>query len=144
MPTLRCERCASVTYTNIHNLADSIQIIFERQIGIYTLYCILDTIFVDDFSSQLPQLLQLFTKTLNDPQNLGIRIITLRALGKVAEYVDAEDKHEVAAIQSLVPNMVAVLGQALEAGDSDGTKHGFDVLETLLYIVGLILSLACR
>lgn len=31
--------------------------------------------------------------------------------------------------------MVQVLGQALEAGDSDGTKHGFDVLETLLYIV---------
>lgn len=31
--------------------------------------------------------------------------------------------------------MVQVLGQALEAGDSDGIKHGFDVLETLLYIV---------
>jgi hypothetical protein len=31
--------------------------------------------------------------------------------------------------------MVQVLGQALEAGDVDGIKHGFDVLETLLYIV---------
>lgn len=31
--------------------------------------------------------------------------------------------------------MVQVLGQALEAGDDDGIKHGFDVLETLLYIV---------
>lgn len=41
-----------------------------------------------------------------------------------------------AAVQSLVPNMVQVLGQALEAGDVDGIKHGFDVLETLLYIVG--------
>lgn len=83
----------------------------------------------------MAQLLQLFSKTLNDPENLGIRIITLRALGKVAEYVSAEDKSDVAAIQALVPNMVAVLGQALEADDGDGIKHGFDVLETLLYIV---------
>jgi hypothetical protein len=34
--------------------------------------------------------------------------------------------------------MVQVLGQALEAGDADGVKHGFDVLETLLYIVGYL------
>lgn len=105
------------------------------QIGIYTLYCILDTLVIEDFEAQLAQLLQLFGKTLNDPENLGIRIITLRALGKIAEYVSAEDKADVAAIQALVPNMVAVLGQALEADDGDGIKHGFDVLETLLYIV---------
>lgn len=104
------------------------------QIGLYTLYCILDTIVVGDFTSQLPQLLELFQRTLNDPENLGIRIITLRALGKIAEYIDGEDKEQVAAVQALVPNMVSVLGQALEAGDADGVKHGFDVLETLLYV----------
>lgn len=59
----------------------------------------------------------------------------MRALGKVAEFIDPEDKQEVAAIQALVPKMVGVVGQALEAGDTDGIKHGFDVLETLLYIV---------
>lgn len=92
---------------------------------------------LEDFTSQLPHLLTLFQKTLNDPENLGIRIITLRSLGKIAGYIEAEDKEQVAAVQSLVPNMVAVLGQALEAGDQDGVKHGFDVLETLLYIVHL-------
>lgn len=66
-----------------------------REIGIYTLYCILDTLALSDFSAQLTQLLQLFQKTLNDPENLGIRIITLRALGKVAEYVAVEDKADV-------------------------------------------------
>ena len=52
----------------------------------------------------------------------------------MAEYIETEDKNEVAAYQALIPNMVSVLGQALEAHDDDGTKHGFDVLETLLYI----------
>lgn len=105
-----------------------------REIGIYTLYCILDTVMMEELSEQMGQLLQLFTKTLNDPENLGIRIITLRALGKVAEFLTADEKNEVATVQSLIPNMVAVLGQALEANDTDGVKHGFDVLETLLYI----------
>lgn len=67
----------------------------SHQIGLYTLYCILDTIVLEDFTSQLPQLLGLFQKTLNDPENLGIRIITLRALGKIAEYIGAEEKEQV-------------------------------------------------
>lgn len=50
---------------------------------------------MEDFTEQLPQLLGLFQKTLNDPENLGIRIITLRALGKIAEYISAEDKDQV-------------------------------------------------
>lgn len=105
------------------------------QIGIYTLYCILDTVVMEELQQQMGQVLQLFSRTLNDPENLGIRIITLRALGKVAEYMTSDDKNEVAIIQGLIPNMVTVLGQALEANDTDGVKHGFDVLETLLYIV---------
>jgi hypothetical protein len=115
------------------------------QIGIYTLYCILDTVVMEELQQQMGQVLQLFSRTLNDPENLGIRIITLRALGKVAEYMTSDDKNEVAIIQGLIPNMVTVLGQALEANDTDGVKHGFDVLETLLYIVSsLSLSLTCR
>jgi hypothetical protein len=50
---------------------------------------------MEDFTEQLPQLLGLFQKTLNDPENLGIRIITLRALGKIAEYISVEDKDQV-------------------------------------------------
>lgn len=69
------------------------------QIGLYTLYCILDTIVLEDFTAQLPQLLGLFQKTLNDPENLGIRIITLRALGKIAEYISVEDKEQVVGVR---------------------------------------------
>lgn len=58
-----------------------------------------------------------------------------RALGKVAEYIDIDDKNDIAVFQSLIPSMVAVLHQAMEGGNEDAARKGFDVFETLLILV---------
>ena len=39
--------------------------------------------------------------------------------------------------QALLPSMIQVIGQAVEAGNETGARHLFDVLETLLIIVSL-------
>lgn len=58
-----------------------------------------------------------------------------RALGKVAEYIELDDKNDIAVFQSLIPSMVSVLHQTMEAGNEDGARKGFDVFETLLILV---------
>ena len=37
--------------------------------------------------------------------------------------------------QALLPSMIQVIGQAVEAGNEAGARHLFDVLETLLILV---------
>jgi len=35
----------------------------------------------------------------------------------------------------MLPNIIAVITQTIEANNEEGARHGFDVLETLLIIV---------
>lgn len=63
-----------------------------------------------------------------------------RALGKVAEYIEIEDKADIATFQSLIPGMVGVLHQVMEAGNEEGARNGFDVFETLLILETPLIS----
>ncbi|TIB06359.1 hypothetical protein E3P96_00536 [Wallemia ichthyophaga] len=113
----------------------------HREIGIFVLYALLETI-IEGFESHLPSLFALFAKSISDPESLEVRVTTLKALGKVAEYIDIDDKNDIKTFQSLIEPMVIVLQQALEAGQEDSVKAGFDVFETMLIIEAPLLSKA--
>ncbi len=105
----------------------------HRETAVYVLFSILDTV-VDSFEAHLKTLFKLFATTLVDPESSEVRMTTLRALSKVAEYISVEDKHDIKAFQDLIVPMLNVLQQAINDGDDEGVKHGYDVFETLLIL----------
>ena len=73
-------------------------------------------------------------------------------MGVIAQYLDIVDKKEIVSLislptcnsilivtqksyQALLPSMIQVIGQAVEAGNEAGARHLFDVLELLLVLV---------
>lgn len=89
---------------------------------------------------------------ISTPENTYIILIFCRALGVIAQYLDADDKNDVVCLislhtckntliviqksfQALLPSMIQVIGQAVEVGNEAGARHLFDVLETLLILV---------
>ncbi|KAI9610516.1 hypothetical protein H4Q26_006658 [Puccinia striiformis f. sp. tritici PST-130] len=105
----------------------------EREVAIFTLSNLMDTV-VDSFAENLPQIYALFAKTLQDPESLEVRVTTVQALGRVAEYIEVDEDASIASFQAMIPQMLVVIGQTLEAGDESAAKKGFDTLETLLII----------
>ncbi|KAK0189123.1 armadillo-type protein [Armillaria mellea] len=75
------------------------------------------------FQTHLLELFKLFNQTINDPESIEVRITTVRALGVIAQYIDSDDKQELA--------ILVMTG---------GARHLFDVLETLLILEVPILS----
>ncbi|EFP79301.2 uncharacterized protein PGTG_05622 [Puccinia graminis f. sp. tritici CRL 75-36-700-3] len=105
----------------------------EREVAILTLSSLMDTI-VDSYAENLPQIYALFAKPLQDPESLEVRVTTVQALGRVAEYIEVDEEAFIASFQAMIPQMLVVIGQTLEAGDENAAKKGFDTLETLLII----------
>ena len=73
----------------------------HREIGIFVLYALLETI-IEGFESHLPALFALFAKSITDPESLQVRVTTLKALGKVAEYIDMDDKNDIVSHQHAI------------------------------------------
>ncbi|PCH44091.1 ARM repeat-containing protein [Wolfiporia cocos MD-104 SS10] len=105
----------------------------HREVGIYILYTVLENI-VEGFESYIPQLFQLFQRLLEDPESAEVRVTTVRALGVIAQYIDIADKQYIKAFQNLLPGMIATIGQCVQAGNEQGARQLFDVLETLLIL----------
>jgi hypothetical protein len=105
----------------------------HRETAIYVLFSLLDTV-AESFESHLKQLFSLFATSLVDPESAEVRMTTLRALAKVAEYITTDDKHDIKAFQELIVPMLKVLQQAITDGDDEGVNHGYDVFETLLIL----------
>lgn len=105
----------------------------HRETSVYVLFSLLDTV-AESFESQLKPLFQLFATTLLDPESSEVRMTTLRALAKVAEYISTDDKHDIKAFQELIVPMLNVTQQAITDDDDEGVKHAFDVFETLLIL----------
>lgn len=79
-----------------------------------------------------------------------------RSLGTIAQYLDSDDKADIVSIffpsslflltmmqkafQALLPSMINVIQQTLDAGDEPGARHVFDVFETLLILVRSVKS----
>jgi hypothetical protein len=102
---------------------------------LYTLF----EVIADHLSSHLNDLFALFVKTLNDPESQQVRITTVLALGKVAEFVEPTDQEQIKIFRSIIPGMVAVLQQCLEKEDTDGATKIFEVFDNLLILVTLYL-----
>ncbi|WRT69118.1 uncharacterized protein IL334_006102 [Kwoniella shivajii] len=111
----------------------------HRETAIYVLFSILDTV-AESFETQLQSLFKVFSVSLVDPESAEVRITTLRALAKVAEYIEAGDKHDVKAFQELIVPMLKVLEQAITDDDDEAVKHGYDAFETLLIIEAPLVS----
>ena len=126
--------------------------IAHREAGSYILFSILENI-VDDFQDRLSQLFQIFSHLINDPESINVRIVTVRALGEIAQLIDTEDKAELVsqyvglpfdtliahtiqkAYQELVPAIIQVIGQTVESNNETGARQLFDVIESLLILV---------
>ncbi|KAJ1678795.1 hypothetical protein EV182_003339 [Spiromyces aspiralis] len=111
----------------------------RREVGVYVLDSLFETI-ADQMAENIPQLLELFSRLLRDPESHQVRVATVRALGQVAELIDTDDKQNIAAFQSLVPDMGQVLEQSLERGDEDSASSCFEVFNTLLLFETPLLS----
>ncbi|KAI8455660.1 karyopherin Kap123 [Phakopsora pachyrhizi] len=105
----------------------------EREVVIFTLYTLMDTV-VGTFAENLPQIYNLFAKALQDPESLEVRATTVQALGRVSEFMEADEKSSISTFQSMIPQMLVIIEQSIMAGDEIAAQKGFDTLETLLII----------
>lgn len=104
----------------------------QREIGIFIIYTLLD-VAGDELTTQIIPLLNLFAKTIQDPESIVVRVNTMLALSKTAVVIDADEHADaVVAFQAIFPNMVAVLKSVVEQGDEDRTTQAFEVFQTLL------------
>lgn len=104
----------------------------HREVGTYVLFTTIEAV-GEDMTAKIPQLLELFSKTINDPQSAEAKINSMLALSRIAIILDSEeDTVSLNAIQDLIPQMVGVLKQAIDAGDEDRTTQSFEVFQTLL------------
>ncbi|KAI0085836.1 ARM repeat-containing protein [Irpex rosettiformis] len=111
----------------------------HREVGIYILFTVLENI-VEGFESHLQSLFRVFEQLIQDPESAEVRVTTVRALGVIAQYIDSTDKEEIKSFQTLLPSMINVIGQCVEAGNEQGARQLFDVLETLLILEIPLLS----
>ena len=115
---------------------------FQRHTAVLVLFIVLET-FVDGsdaLKSQLPRIMALFSKSLVDPESLDVRITTVRALGKVAENLEADDAADIATMQSAVPQMLAVFQQAMDASHNEGVRQVLDVFEGVCMLEAPVLA----
>ncbi|KAK2736910.1 hypothetical protein FQN57_000513 [Myotisia sp. PD_48] len=104
----------------------------ERAVGTYILFTILETL-GEGFQEKFLDLLQLFDKTIRDPESAEVRINTLIALSKLALHLDSdENETAVQAFQNIFPAMVAVLKDTIDQEDEARTMQAFEVFQTLL------------
>ncbi|KAI9773736.1 MAG: hypothetical protein M1835_006116 [Candelina submexicana] len=104
----------------------------QREVGVYILFTLLESV-GDGFMDKLSDLFALFDRTIQDPESADVRLNTMLALGKIAMLLDTEqDPESLEAFQNAFPHMVAVLKQAIDAGDEDRTTQAFEVFQTIL------------
>ncbi|ORX93243.1 ARM repeat-containing protein [Basidiobolus meristosporus CBS 931.73] len=111
----------------------------HREVGVYILFTLFEVI-ADFFQEHIRQLFELFKASIADPESKAVRVITLQALGKIADFIEPENKEEVKMFQDLVPAMVAVLQQCLADSDEDSASKGFEVFDSILMLETPLLS----
>ncbi|KAJ1963137.1 hypothetical protein GGI12_002236, partial [Dipsacomyces acuminosporus] len=105
----------------------------HREIGVYVLDSLFETI-ADTMVEHMQHLFSLFSKLINDPESLMVQVTTLEALGKVAEFIEPEDRDSIGTFQSLVPAMAQVLQKCLASSEEDSASRCFEVFNTLLLL----------
>ena len=76
----------------------------HREVALQTIYMLLDTLVVTpskpggSIANHVPQLLELFNKTINDAESLNVRVWTVRALGKLSEFIEQGENTEIVSL----------------------------------------------
>lgn len=76
----------------------------NREVALQTLYMLLDTLATTQttpgagITGNVQELLALFSKTLGDVESLGVRVWTIRALGKLSEYIEVGEDAEIVSV----------------------------------------------
>jgi hypothetical protein len=105
----------------------------QREVGVYILYTVLETV-IEGFQDSTQNFFKLFQVLIADSESIEVRVTTVRALGILAQYIDADDKGDIKTFQNFLPAIIQVVQQALEAGDEASARQLFDVFETLLIL----------
>jgi hypothetical protein len=77
----------------VQNLCESRNAI-HRESGAFILFTILEVV-VEGLQDKVADFLNLFRHLLVDPESIEVRLVTVRALGTLAGYIDIEDKAEI-------------------------------------------------
>lgn len=111
-----------------------------REVSTYILFATIDTA-GETTMHKFKQILALFSKTINDPQSVEVRINTMLGLSRMAIMIEPEnDKELLQAIQNAVPHMVNVLKSSIDNKDEDRVLQAFEVFQTLLACDSVILN----
>lgn len=104
----------------------------QREVGVYIIYTLFETM-GDFFTEGMTDLLQLFSKTVQDPESSEVRVNTLLTLSNVAMVLDPDDDpRSCKAFQALIPPMVKVLKHTIDEEDEAAAMQAFEVFQTLL------------
>ena len=120
----------------------------QREVGTYLLFTSLESI-VDALMHRFQDILTTFSKTIRniclhytkertdtlpgDPESAEVRITTMLAMGRLAMALDTvHDKPSLQLLQEAIPQMVAVLKQAVNEGDEVRTAQAFETFQILL------------
>ncbi|KAI8639975.1 armadillo-type protein [Parasitella parasitica] len=113
--------------------------VIHREVGSYCLYTLFEVI-ADFFMNHTAPLYELFSKAIVDPESKRVRITTVLTLGKLAEFIETEDKENIKTFRNMIPGMVSVLEQCLQAEDEESAGEIFEVFDTLLMLDAPLLS----
>ncbi|KAL9102305.1 MAG: hypothetical protein Q9163_002523 [Psora crenata] len=104
----------------------------QREAATYLLFTSLESV-GEAMMQKNHELFAVFRKTIRDPQSVEVRINTMLALSRLAIVLDTDgDEQSLKALQEVIPQMVAVLKQSIDAGDQERTTQSFEVFQTLL------------
>ncbi|KAL9586075.1 MAG: hypothetical protein Q9203_003998 [Teloschistes exilis] len=104
----------------------------HRAVGTYVLFTTIEA-FGEDMTAKIPQMLQIFSKTIRDTQSAEVKINSMLGVSRIAILLDAdEDEAALKTVQDLIPQMVDILKQAVDAEDEDRTNQCFEVFQTLI------------
>ncbi|KAK0617607.1 armadillo-type protein [Immersiella caudata] len=115
----------------LFNLASNSDVA-QREVGSYIIFSLLEAN-PTCFGDNMGKLLELFSHTIQDPQSADVRINTMMSIGAMLlMFEPEEDPESVEALQTLIPSMVNVLKDAVQAGDDEKTGHAFEVFQQFL------------
>lgn len=112
----------------------------NRDVGVYILFTLLESL-EEAVADRWRDFLPLFARTINDQESMSVRLNTLLALGKMAEFLNSDEHADgVAAFREVLPAMVAVLKELIDTGDEEKANPAFEVFQTLLIVDSALIS----
>lgn len=104
----------------------------SREVSTYLFFTNLESS-GEDLMYRFGEMLEIFSKTIRDPESAEVRINTMLALSRIAIVLDTDhDEESLQCVQDAIPQMVVVLKQAVDSGDLARATQSFEVFQMLL------------